>query len=73
MLKCSVGNIFDYVLHFPLFQKMDESASAPKFSFKSSKKRQMRKRQDSSETEEDTTEEFNKQDYEKTRELQKLR
>lgn len=52
---------------------MDECEAAPKISFKSSKKRQVRKRKDSTESEEETATEFNKHEYDKTRELQKLR
>jgi len=50
-----------------------ETTVVPKISFKSSKKRQVRQRKASSESEEDTATEFNKEEYDKTRELQKLR
>jgi len=51
----------------------DCETSVPKISFKSSKKRQVRQRKESSESEEETATEFNKEEYDKTRELQKLR
>lgn len=45
-----------------------------KISFKSTKKRQVRKRQNSSDSDEGSSvQEYNKEEYEKTRELQKLR
>ena len=48
--------------------------SETKISFKSTKKRQVRKRQNSSDSDEgNSVQEYNKEEYEKTRELQKLR
>jgi len=49
------------------------SAEETKIKFKSTKKRQVRRRQSSSEEEEEVEADFNKEDYERTRELQKLR
>jgi len=53
--------------------KMENTEEPVKISFKSSKKRQVRKRRNSSDEEDEASQEFNKNDYEKTRELQKLR
>ena len=55
--------------------KMEEvDNSETKISFKSTKKRQVRKRQNSSDSDEgNSVQEYNKEEYEKTRELQKLR
>ena len=52
---------------------MENTEEPVKISFKSSKKRQVRKRRNSSDEEDEASQEFNKNDYEKTRELQKLR
>lgn len=49
------------------------SAEDNTIKFKSTKKRQVRRRQSSSSSEEEVEADFNKEDYERTRELQKLR